>query len=218
MSVGQVFAFVAGFVALAAIGAAIGWFMTDSPTPRTVASSSTAATPTNVPSSPSTVPSTPPSQTATGTTIPDFNAAGVTFSDARDKLRDQGLGVALYFDDSGSGATVDHTVPAAGTVVKRGTTVKIYVIGPAPLLSVPDVGGERCAQGGKDLAAAGLLPSYPDGKEGDVMWTDPAATDTQTHWNDPIQVHCGTGPIGQPSGNPTDDSPGDGQPSASATP
>ncbi len=206
MSVGQVFAFVAGFVALAAIGAAIGWWMTDSPTPRTVASSSTPATPTTV-----------PSQSASGTTIPDFNADGVTFSDARDKLRDQGLGVVLYFNDGGSGATVDHTVPAAGTAVKRGTTVKIYVTGPAPLLSVPDVTGERCAQGGKDLAAAGLLPSYPDGKVGDVMSTDPSATDTQTHWNDPIQVHCGTGPIGQPSGDPTG-SPGDGQPSASATP
>jgi beta-lactam-binding protein with PASTA domain len=156
--------------------------------------------------------------TVTGNALPDFNALGVTFSDARDKLRSLGLGVQLYFNDAGQGATVDYTVPAAGTVVKRGTTIKIYVTGPAPLLSVPDVTGERCGQGGKDLAAAGLIPSYPDGKEGNVMSTEPNATDSQTHWNDPVTVHCGTGPITNPSDGPTTQPPDGGDPSASQSP
>jgi hypothetical protein len=214
-SVGQVFAFVAGFIALAAVGAAIGWFATDSPT-KPVAASSTPPAPTVGPSSPSPTPSVVPSVTVTGNALPDFRALNITFSDARDKLRDLGLGVQLIFNDAGQGATVDHTVPPAGSVVKRGTTVKIYVTGPAPLLTVPDITGERCGQGGKDVAAAGLIPSYPDGKIGDVMSTEPTADDPQTHWNDPIQVHCGTGPIGGPSDNPSD--PAGGSPSPSTNP
>ena len=87
-----------------------------------------------------------PSVTVTGNALPDFNALNITFIDARDKLRDLGLGCAALLQRRGQGATVDHTVPPAGSVVKRGTTVKIYVTGPAPLLTVPDITGERCAR------------------------------------------------------------------------
>ncbi len=218
ISVGQVFAFVAGFVALAALGAWIGWVTTTSPAPPADALGTTPSPTATVPSSSPPPPSPSPSVTVTGNVVPDFNALGTTFTDARDTLRAMGLGVALYFNQNGQGATVDHTVPAAGTVVKRGITVKIYVTGPPPLLNIPDITGEGCSTGGKDVAAAGLIPSYPNGRKGVVLYTDPAPSDAQTHWNDQIKVYCGQAgispsPSDQPSGQPTDG----GSPAASAT-
>ncbi len=211
-SVGQVFALVAGFIALAAVGAAIGWTLTGSPSgPAHDASPS--LSPSTPVSAPPPSPSPSPSPSASGDyVIPDYQSAGVLFTTARDDLRSHKLGVALIFNESGSGSTVVGTTPQAGTSVTKGTTVKVYVSGPAPTLQVPSVLGEACGAGGKDLAAAGLNPQYPNGRKGKVALTDPAPGAPNVRWNQQIKVIC------TPDGSPPTPSDAPSTPSSGSTP
>ena len=108
----------------------------------------------------------------------------------------------LYFGQGAEDPKVLRTEPAAGTPITRGLTVKVYVTGPAPLLTLPVVVGQQCNVGGKALADAGVYPQYPTGRAGVVVKTDPAADATTVHWNDTVKVTCarpGTSPSPVPS-------------------
>jgi beta-lactam-binding protein with PASTA domain len=133
------------------------------------------------------------------------NLAGIPFTDAFAQLRALKLGVNVVFLGEGDDQTVDHTDPAAGTVVKGGSTVKLFVKGSAPLVTVPDLTGLSCASGtgtaGNTLFEKGLKIAYADGvRDGIVISQTPDATSTTTHWNDTVTVTCGTAsPTDQPS-------------------
>lgn len=209
-SVGQVFAAVAGFVALAAIGAAIGWGVTKAPTP--LGSGNPSPPVSSSPSSPPASPSTPPA-TPTGSvfSIPDYFATGVTFQQARDELRLNKLGVTLVFLTSGPvGTTVIRTAPPAGTPAAHGVTVKVYVNGTPPMLAVPPTPlvPTVCGDWGKVLASTGFTPVYSpsDGKNLMLAAEDPGSDQTDTVWNQKITLTCtpdGQLPSPPPSGPPS---------------
>jgi len=219
-SVGQVFAAVAGFVALAVVGGAIGWAVT--PAPRPVTGPSTSPSPSLSPSPPPSSPSPPPSSPpASGLiAIPDFAAEGVTFQQARDLLRGKGLGVNLIFQTAGTvGIKVLSTKPTAGTQVRRGATVSVTVDGTAPPLGVPAVPTEQttCDAWGKHLVEVGFkighyLPEGPGTRNLFVAAEDPNQDTPDTHWNQVIDLTCtedGQLPSSPPS-SPPPSSPPDG--------
>ena len=216
-SVGQVFAFVAGFIALAAVGAVIGWTLTDPPKPANNSTPLTSASVTFTPLTPTPTPSasTPP-RSDSAFAIPDYNVQGTTFITARLDLIAHKLGVTLVFNPQGNSSTVTSTDPPAGTPVAKGITVEVLVDGPAPTLQVRTTVGESCSQAGKDLAWDGLLVSYPYGKSGLVASTDPAAVAPNVTWNQKIKIYCT--PDGQPP-KPSDgpSSPSDGSSSSPGT-
>lgn len=208
-SVGQVFAFVAGFVALAAIGAAVGWGLTKGPGTSIVAGPSSSPSLSSTPTAPAS-PTTPP---AGEFVIPDFAHVGTLFQDARSQLITQKLGVVLYFGfTTGGDGTVSRTFPLAGSAVSKGQTIKVFVNGAAPILTVPNVTGQPCATAGKMAAAAGLAPKYANGKNGLVAAQSPTADSTTTHWNDTVMLIC------TPDGNLPPTSPPPSSPSTSASP
>lgn len=122
--------------------------------------------------------------------LPDL--AGGDFKAARATVRDLGLGWRLEFAPTGSDLTVRETDPAAGAQVRRGTTVKIYVRGAAPLAVIPDVLGKPCAEAAELIVEAGLYPTYPTGRTGVVL--EHSATTAALHWNDAMEISCGTAP------------------------
>ncbi len=200
-SVGQVFALVAGFIALAAIGAAIGWTLTDTngsnpaagpSTPVPVTSSVTSTAPSSSPPSP------PPSSAPAGFTLPDYAAEGKQFQDARSELLAQGIGVVVKFQPKGvSGGAVVSTNPAAGTLLTRGQNVTINVSEAPPPLAVPSVLGSPCNDAGHTLAMTGFTPSYPNGRNGSVTAQLPQPDDPSNptaRWNDTVAITCGTAP------------------------
>jgi hypothetical protein len=202
-SVGQVFALVAGFLALAAIGAAIGWSLTDTGggTPLSLSTSSPPATASQ---SPAPAPSTPPAtSTPTGLVVPDFAGNGVSFITAREQLmalKIQGLPVFL----GGAGDdTVVRTDPARGSPMARGATIKLYVNEPAPLLGVPNELTKDCNAAGSDVARVGFRPAYVSGRTGVVIAQIPAPSAPDAHWNDTINLTCGTPPPPSPSADPS---------------
>lgn len=196
MSVGQVFALVAGFLALAVIGATLGWTLTDTSggTPQTTptlpasvpATSSSTATPT-----PSVTPST--STTApTGQVVPNFAKQGTSFIDARKQLAaDKIQGVPVFLGGNGNN-TVVRTSPAAGQPISKGDTVKLYVNESPPLLAVPDETNKPCKSAGSDLAATGFRPDYPSGHNGVVLSQNPDSASQTARWNDTVHLTCGT--------------------------
>lgn len=126
---------------------------------------------------------------------------GRDFEEARDTLREMRLGWRLVFG-TGVGRSVEHTSPAVGVEVARGTTVQLQVAGPPPAVSVPDVVGDDCAAAADDLVDAGLYPRYRSGKSGKVSRQDPAK-DGPARWNDEVSIWCGSAPPSQPGTNPT---------------
>ncbi len=213
---------------LAAVGATLGWTLTDV-TPAAAAQGSTPpASPTTGPSA-SPTPQSPPSETSTptptpgnnGFVIPDYAAAGTLFKDARGDLRGHGLAVDLIFANSGSAQTVNRTDPAAGSSASRGMTVKIYVNGVAPPLSVPPIpNNTRCSDWGRQLASIGfLIAGYEGGKSKPVTAESPDQNDPNTVWNQQITLTCGDDHP-QPSSSPStsDTNPPGGSPSPSAGP
>jgi hypothetical protein len=207
MSVGQAFALVAGFLALAAIGAAIGWTLTGNGGVTPLAS------PSNSPTVPtSSAPSASPTPTATktqGLTVPDFNASGTSFMDARQQLASMKLGSFVVFNDGGDGDdTVVRTDPQAGQPVSKGQTVKVYVDESPPPLQLPDVRGQSCNSAGKSLASTGFTPEYPNGHSGKVVDQQPEGNSGNTVWEQKISLICGTvtpspsAPPSTPSGPP----------------
>ncbi|MFF5214069.1 PASTA domain-containing protein [Micromonospora sp. NPDC000442] len=198
----------AAAVLLAIIGAAGGWVLAGdqvrpgpvssgatgtpipSPTvrtspPRERPTPNTATTPSNSPS-----PSRP-----TGLTVPDL--VGADFEEAREELRDLGLGWQLVFG-SGDSSSVRSTDPAPGTPVRRGVTVKINVAGAAPPNEVPDLIGEACNEARDELVDDGFSPRYPNGRSGTVTSQQPPGG-TVGRWNDVVQIWCGTPPTADAS-------------------
>ena len=200
----------AGVVALGLLSAVVGWLAFHG------------GTPTAAPTPLVTVSGNPSTGSLGPLVVPDY--AGQDFTVARTALRGLRLGVRLYFGTEGDSAAVLRTEPPAGTPVTRGLTVKVYVTGAAPLLTLPAVGGLACVEGGRALADAGVYPQYPTGRAGVVVSTDPAPTATTVHWNDTVTVTCappGTSPSPVPSASTSagpDDSPPPDPPQSSNPP
>ncbi|WBB55832.1 PASTA domain-containing protein [Verrucosispora sp. WMMD573] len=198
----------AAAVLLAIIGATGGWVLAgDQVEPGPVSSGATGtSTPTpavpNTPPRDRPTPTTPtrpssspsPSRPA-GLTVPDL--IGADFEEAREELRDLGLGWQLVFG-SGDSSSVRSTDPAPGTPVRRGVTVKINVAGAAPPNEVPELTGETCNEAGGKLVDDGFSPRYPTGRSGTVTSQRPPGG-TVGRWNDVIQIWCGTPPSADPS-------------------
>jgi hypothetical protein len=159
-------------------------------TPTDTATATATATPPN--------PSPPPTPTASAATsaaggsfaLPDLS--GLSFQDARTKVRDLKLGWRLVFEGTLADPTVRVTDPPASTPVKPGDTVKILVKGAAPLATVPDVRGLPCSEAVARIVDAGLYPDYQTGRDGVVLSQNPTAIAPKTlRWNDQLQIRCG---------------------------
>jgi PASTA domain len=222
-SVGQVFALVAAFLALAAIGAAIGWAVTDtSGGGAPVAQGSTSPPPPS--STPSPTP-TPTPSAIVGTSayqIPDFHALRMSFIDARSQIIAHKIGVAVKFTPTvGGTAIVARTNPPAGTLLRKGQSVTLYVNEAPPLLAVPSVISAECNAAGAQLAAVGFTPKYPQGRTGTVTQQSVPATSstvpTTSHWNDTISITCLVAPT-QSTSSPASAPSNPTQPSGPASP
>jgi hypothetical protein len=150
-------------------------------------------TPTTRPATPT--PTVAPTESAapSGTfALPDVTTGD--FQAARKTIRELRLGWQLVFEGTDpADGSVRATEPAAGTPVKRGATVKIFVRGAAPLATVPAVTGLPCAQAATAIVESGLYPQYETGRQGTVQSQTPAATDPPAlHWNDRVRISCGT--------------------------
>jgi beta-lactam-binding protein with PASTA domain len=197
-------------VLLATVGATAGYLLAGENQPAdrtptaavTTAAAPTTEPPTDEPTSDRTTPpagqSTPPTS-ATGLTVPTL--VGMDFEQARKELRDRRLGWRLVFG-TGTGRTVERTVPAAGTPVRRGATVALHVVGPAPAQPVPDVVGDDCDDAARELGEAGFYPRYPTGRTGKVTRQEPAA-DATAYWNDRVAIACGDAPPSPGAATPT---------------
>ncbi|MEG3632890.1 PASTA domain-containing protein [Micromonospora palythoicola] len=190
-------------VLLAIIGAAGGWVLAGDQVGPDPVSSGATGTPSPTPAVRTSPPRKPPTSSAptrpssspspsrpTGLTVPDL--VGLDFEEAREELRDLGLGWQLVFG-SGDGPSVRSTDPAPGTPVRRGVTVKINVAGAAPPNEVPDLIGEECNEAGAELVDDGFFPRYPGGRSGTVTAQRPVGG-TVGRWNDVVQLRCGTLP------------------------
>jgi hypothetical protein len=142
------------------------------------------------------VTTTPPVTSSTTTTPPADSFAlpdvsGVDFQTARTKVRELKLGWRLVFEGTNDDATVRATDPPAGTTLRKGATVKIYVMGAAPLATVPSVVGLSCAEGASLIVDHGLYPIYTLGKQGTIKDQTPSASDPPSlHWNDQVRIVC----------------------------
>ena len=191
---------------LAVIGAAGGWVLAgekESPvTPPAGATGSRSPSAQTSPPRERPTPTTAPSSTAptrpTGLTVPDL--VGMDFEEAREELRDLGLGWQFVFG-SGSSSSVRSTTPAAGTPVNRGVTVVLTVAGAAPPNSVPDLLGKNCRDAAAELVDDGFSPRYPNRRSGTVTAQEPAGGTVQK-WNDIVSIWCGTAPSDDESATP----------------
>ncbi|MFI7647741.1 PASTA domain-containing protein [Micromonospora sp. NPDC049460] len=194
-------------VLLAAVGATGGWLLAgenDRPTPPDAAAtapptgtrSAAHPTPGRLTSSPARTSA--PARPA-GLTVPEV--VGEDFAEARDELRERRLGWRLVFL-GGAGRTVERASPAVGTQVQPGRTVTLYVSGPAPAATVPDVVGDDCDEAGDDLVDEGFYPQYGSGRTGTVTRQDPPG-DSTGRWNDQVSVWCDAAPAGSGSATPT---------------
>jgi len=139
-------------------------------------------------------PTTTPTPTVPDDTFALPDVTTVDFPTARTKIRELRLGWQLVFEGTDpADASVRATEPAAGTPVRKGMTVKVFVRGAAPLATVPGVTGVPCAQAAALIVDHGLYPTYETGREGVVLTQTPAAADPPTlHWNDKVRISCGT--------------------------
>lgn len=137
---------------------------------------------------PSTTTSAPPTTTTDTFALPDLSP--LDFTAARTTVRGLKLGWRLVFE-GGSGTGVRASDPPAGTLVKKGDTIKIFVAGSAPLATVPDVTGQPCARAADAIIDSGLYPKYPTGRSGTVATQVPtAAAPPALHWNDEVSISC----------------------------
>jgi hypothetical protein len=163
------------------------------PTPSPSAVPQIFPTPTPAPATPTSG----PVPTETGAPADAFPVPDVTTGDfqaARKTIRELRLGWQLVFEGTDpADGSVRATEPAAGTKVKKGTTVKIFVRGAAPPATVPGVMGLTCSQAAGIIVEQGLYPQYETGREGVVQSQSPSASDPQTlRWNDRVRISCGT--------------------------
>ena len=156
-------------------------------------------TPSATPSVTTTTPTTGPTFPTGGPTssgppdtfaLPDL--AGQDFQAARQKVRDLKLGWRFVFEGTDGDHTVRATDPAANASVHKGVTIKIFVTGPAPLATVPDVKGQPCSAAADAIVEAGLYPHYDTpARAGAVTDQTPLATDPPSlHWNDEVHITC----------------------------
>ncbi|MGC4894346.1 PASTA domain-containing protein [Micromonospora sp. DT31] len=201
---------VLALIVLAVIGAGAGWVLAGDPE-RPVASPSPAPPPAAPTSAPPTAPTSSAlpttadarptgtrTTTPTGLTVPEL--VGVDFEQARRELRDRRLGWRLVFGTA-AGRAVARTSPSPGTPVKRGITVTVWVVGPAPAVAVPDVGALSCSDAADDLVDAGLYPRYATQRQGSVSAQAPTAG-AMARWNDQVVLTCGTSSPVAPSPTP----------------
>jgi beta-lactam-binding protein with PASTA domain len=122
--------------------------------------------------------------------LPDLSP--LDFVAARAKVRELKLGWRLVFEGTATDNGVRASEPAAGTQVKRGDTVKIFVKGAAPLATVPNVVGRSCEEAAGLVVESGLYPAYPAGRSGKVVsQTPPADAPPTLRWNDELKITCG---------------------------
>ncbi|MFG2011058.1 PASTA domain-containing protein [Micromonospora sp. NPDC048868] len=196
-------------VLLAAVGATGGWLLAgeDDPSapppaaseglPATSVPAATRSTPGR--SAPAAAPRTTAPSRSAGLTIPPL--VGEEFTDAREELRDKRLGWRLVFG-RGTGTTVERTSPEVGAEVQPGRTVTLYVSGPAPAATVPDVVGDDCDDAADELVDEGFYPQYRTGRTGKVSRQDPPG-DGAGRWNDQVSIWCGDAPEDGDSPSPT---------------
>jgi hypothetical protein len=139
-----------------------------------------------------------PTATATpppGDSFPLPDLSGMDFQAARQKLRALNLGWQLVFQGTEGDNTVHSTTPAANATVHKGITVTVFVNGPAPLATVPDVRGKACSDAAAAIVDAGLYPQYDTGRTGAVIEQSPLSTDPPAlHWNDMVHISCSVSP------------------------
>jgi hypothetical protein len=229
LSGGQILAAIAGFLVLAAIGASLGWIFTTVPPAASAAtgnsllpSVSSSPSPTSTPEPSPSQPTSPPSSSSgTGDwLIPNFAANGTIFPDARTQLLSHGLQVILVFGDNGASEAVDHTNPGAGQPGRRGSTVKVYVVGAAPPLAVPPIpANASCADWGHYLVSIGFKIDKYKGSRSDPVTKESPDQNDPTVWGDQITLTCG-GDNPPPSSPPASPSttPPTSSPSPSGTP
>ncbi|MER7333272.1 MULTISPECIES: PASTA domain-containing protein [unclassified Micromonospora] len=194
-------------VLLAAVGATGGWLLAGENDRPTATDATVAAPPTGTRSAARPTPgrsTSAPARTGAptrpaGLTVPEV--VGEDFAEARDELRERRLGWRLVFL-GGAGRTVERASPAVGTRVQPGHTVTLYVSGPAPAATVPDVVGDDCDEAGDDLVDEGFYPQYRSGRTGPVTRQDPPG-DSTGRWNDQVSIWCGAAPAGSGSATPT---------------
>jgi hypothetical protein len=190
---------IAGTIVLAMIGSLGGCLIANAqqgdsrqvaegdPTP-TYAATPTATAKTTRPTS-----TRPTKSTATNPPAGQFvlpNLVGMDFEDARAELRGRKLGWQLVFGGVGTDRTVSGSDPRAGTTLKPGTTVRVFVIGAAPTTAVPVVTGSDCGEAADELVEAGLYPLYPTEKKGSVLKQEPEAG-SELRWNGQVRIYCG---------------------------
>jgi hypothetical protein len=183
-------------VVLAAVGATGGWLLARSNGDAS-RSGRAGASPSYGPSvspSPSYTDSSP-SPTAVETfaeqfVLPDLTGRDVT--DARRSLLDRRLGVVVIFGGRGDDRSVERTDPPPGTDVHIGMTVKLYVPGEPPVLTVPRLLGMTCPAAGRAAADRGFTPRYVPDRAGVVVRQEPEPS-AEARWNDRITLHCATG-------------------------
>ncbi|MBO4204556.1 PASTA domain-containing protein [Micromonospora echinofusca] len=148
-------------------------------------------------------PSTPAAQQTTGNAgaqLPDL--VGKDFEQARTELRKRRLGWRLVFGSDGASRAVQRTEPASGAPVRPGDTVQLFVAGAAPVVRVPNLSGDGCAEAAQKLVDAGLYPRYASGRQGTVHGQDPAA-DAEARWNDQVEIVCGSASPAVPTAGPS---------------
>lgn len=194
----------AAVAVLATVGAVGGWLLAGAQTPPdrgTVADASTSEPPAT--STPTATPAgadpTDPSPAAWITSAPPAgqvalpDLVGKDFEQARQELRRLRLGWQLVFAEAGDDRRVERIEPRPGTTVRRGVTVKVYVIGAAPAASVPSVAGLPCARAAALVVEHGLYPDYPGGRTGRVVKQDPGPS-ADVRWNDRVRLYCDSVP------------------------
>lgn len=190
-------------VVLAMVGATGGWLLgsaassaasgdrTPSPTATSggdAAASRPRSNPTSsAPTSGGKARSASPTSAGNGIVLPDVSDKD--FVAARSKLLGLNLGVQVVFSSAGEDRTVAYTQPQAGSRVSRGHTVKIFVRGTAPAVTVPSLIGRTCSSARAAAVDSGLSPRYASGETGTVVDQDPRPTDT-ARWNDTIKLAC----------------------------
>lgn len=185
-------------VVLSAVGATGGWLLARS-NGGNVGSGRAGLSPSQSPSPSESVspsytesssPTSAPSPAADQFALPDVT--GSDFTDARRRLRDLRLGVQVVFGGRGDDRSVERSEPPGGTLVRAGVTVKLYVPGAPPSLTVPRLVGMACAAAGRDAADRGFTPRYEPNRAGVVVRQDPEPS-AEARWNDRITLFCAAG-------------------------
>lgn len=187
-----------GLVLCAVVGATGGYLLAgdgaaSNRQARSASTTTAAESPSGTPrATPSRTPSRRPSSSAPSAPIGQIllpNLVGKDFEEAREELGRRGLGAQFVFGSAGNDRTVASTNPRGDTSVKRGTTVRVTVVGAAPKVTVPELVGESCRQAARRLVDDGLFPRYPTGDNGHVRDQEPKQG-TVLHWNDRVDLHC----------------------------